>query len=238
MKAIKILAPAVALLVLAAISMPAMAGSEWVFFGYAKYAPTVDAVGSEMEVYGVLTTGSLPMPLNFDLDMYEYTLYVNDMIVSSYTYFPPPPFARKQIVFNGGVISIYADDRNAVGFTLHDYANLITFVDGELVLVANVDNGWQMNLSDPGFPPDGLFNGTSLGTCDFVGGSQLDALQTAEYYLDDWFFSGITIADPNPAQGVTVPGGFDRVFDAKIIPVNDPSATNTSTWGKLKEIYR
>jgi hypothetical protein len=84
---------------------------------------------------------------------------------------------------------------------------------------------------------DLFFSGSGNGSCDFFDGTQLMDLVTAEYYLDDWGFVGTPVADANPPY-VIVPDGFERKFDVKLTPPNDPTPTEPGTWGQVKSLYR
>ncbi len=228
----KLTALAVAALIATALAAPALAGSEFLFRGYAKYwdGQPPDVVGSTMEVYGILgAVGGLTLPLPLDLDNYQYTIYIATMNLVAYSNSPP---SIKSLAFNGGEIHIYADP--LVGGTPADYANRPTFMDGELILRALVDPGWTMVLFD--FDGDGAFAGSGSGSCDFIGGTRLGDLSAAEYYLNDWNFLATPVADPTPA--LPVPQGYHRVFDCKLTPPNDPTPNAQGTWGELKNLFR
>ena len=229
----KNLASVVALLLAMAVAMPTWGASEFLFNGYAKYwdGQVPDAVGSTMEVYGILSTvWEVPPPITLDLDNYQYTVYVATMNVSLYNNVPA---VVKTIDYNGGEIHIFADP--IAGGTPADYAVPATFMDGDLILQATVDDGWEAVLYD--FDSDLIFSGSGGGTCDFIGGSRLGDLAAAEYYLNDWGFFGTPVADPNPPY-LTVPDGYHRVFDVKIATTHDPTPSEDSSWGQVKNLYR
>jgi len=231
----KVLALAVALLVATAIATPAFGLSEFLFYGYSKYwdGDPPDEVGSLMEVYGILEeVEDIPCPIDLDFDNYQYTVYISTMMVVYYN--GNVPAYLKSMIYDNGEIHIFADP--IVGGTAADYGDLPTFMDGEMILHATVDDGWAANLYD--LDMDGDFTmGDNAGTCDFDGGTQLDALIAAEYYLDDWGFFGSPYVDPEPPF-TTVPPGFHRIFNTKLTPPNDPSPAEPSTWGRVKDLYR
>ena len=141
-------APAVALLLALLLAAPALGNSEFLFNGYSKYwdSDPPDAVGSTMEVYGILSSvWQVPPPIPLDTAQYQYTVYVASMMVTAYS-FTTVPFPMKMLAYNGGEIHIYADPI-ATG-TAADYADPTTFMDGELILVATVDPNWSLILSD------------------------------------------------------------------------------------------
>jgi hypothetical protein len=235
----KVVVLAVALLFATAAVAPAQYGSEFVFDGYSKYiAGTPDAVGSVMEVYGILSTvGGLTYPISLDTANYQYTLYIGNMQVTDYM--EETMFPIKYITYGGGSIFIYADAIG--GGSAADYGNLPTFTDGELILQAVINGGYVVALDDFGFPTgDGFWKGSGSGTCDFIGGTQLDALMAAEYYLENWNVIASVVDDGAGITGggtVQVPAGFHRLFDVKITPPNDPTATESTTWGQVKKLY-
>ncbi len=234
MKLKKVLAPA-ALLIALLMTAQALAGSEFLFNGYATYTPAPDQLGATMDVYGILSTvGGVPTPIAVDMDNYQYTVHVEGMTIGGQSSYPPPPFPRMSSIFNGGMVHIYSDP--IAGGTAADYGDVSTFVDGELILFASVDDGWTLNLMDGSITPPGVFTGSGAGTCDFIGGTRVGDLSLAEYFLNDWNFLGLDISDPNPPV-TPVPDGFDRSFKTKLTPPNDPTASENSTWGKIKDLY-
>ena len=235
MKNKKFLAPA-ALLIALLMASTSVAGSEFLFNGNANYFPVVDQLNSEMAVNGILSTvGGVPTPIPVDMDNFEYTIHIEGMMVASVVNFDPPPFPRISESFNGGAIYIYEDSK-ATG-TAADYAFPATFVDGSMILMAVVDDGWSMMLIDGTATPPGVYTGSGSGTCDFTGGSRLGELIAAEYYLQDWFFAGLDISDDNPPS-TPVPANFDRSFKTKLVPPNDPTPSEDSTWGQVKKLYQ
>lgn len=226
------LAFTVALIAVMASAVPVLGSAEFVFYGNARYTPgPPDAVGSVVEAYGILTTvGGLDFPIALDTDNFEYTVYLFDLTVASSGNNPP---AVRNVAHTGGQLYIYADA--IAGGTAADYGSPGTFTDGELILSALVDEGFQASLFD--FDGDDLYSGFGSGSCDFTGGTQIDALVAANSWLEDWGLYA-TIADPDSGPGVVVPAGFDRLFDLKITPPNDPTPRASSSWGKLKSLYR
>ncbi len=230
----KITGLALAAAVLGLAAAPAAAQGEFLFNGYSRtVSGSLDAVGSAIEVYGILSsTGGLSTPIPLDLDNYQYTVHVHGMTVASFTS-SAIPFPMKTIVYEGGELEIWADP--VAGGTPADYGAVGTFTDGEQILTAHVDDGWTLPMND--IDGNGAFTGTGSGTCDFYGGTQLGALMDAEYYFVDWPFTAPPVADPNPPF-TTVPPGFERLFAVKLVPPNDPSPTEPATWGQVKGLFR
>ncbi|MHB8078025.1 MAG: hypothetical protein ACYDIE_02045 [Candidatus Krumholzibacteriia bacterium] len=232
----KALAPVLALVAALTAAAPALAASEVIFYGYAKYVPVIDAVGSTLEVYGLAAPGSVAPPIAFDWANYEYTVQVSGLTVATYAAdsVPVGPYLldRKSSTYAGGIVRIYQDAK--AGGTHADFAAPGTFSDGTLILTAAVDDGFASLLTDGPIVHDGIFVGSGSGTCDFNGGSRLDELVSAEYYLNDWFLGGVPISDPSP----TVPAGFQRLFNVKLVSPNDPTSAEPGTWSGVKALYR
>jgi len=232
----QVMIPALALVAALAAAAPSLAAGEIIFYGYAKYTPAPDALGATLDVYGVASPGSVAPPIAFDWATTQYTVHVSGMAITSYTADSVPvgsyTLDRQTTVFSDGTLEIFADP--VAGGTAASYASPGTFTDGALILGAAVDPGFTSLLTDGPVVRDGVFVGSGSGTCDFNAGSRLAELVAAEYYLDDWFFGGTPISDPNP----TVPAGFTRVFNVKIVSPNDPTAADEGTWGGVKALYR
>jgi hypothetical protein len=224
----------IALLLLTITITPVLSDDrEFVFFGFSKYldGEAPDAVGSNLEVYGILNpAGGLSLPIALDPDNFQYTIYIASMTVTSYS---NEPDYLKTLTYDSGEIRIYADA--TTGGTAAAYVDRATFTDGELIFLATLDSGFIVKLFD--FDGDQLSNGYGSGECDLHGGSQLEALTDVGYFLDDWGIYA-TIADPGSGPGLTVPDGFHRLFDVVLTPPNDLTARKGSTWGKLKRSYR
>ncbi len=229
MKARVSLVLAAALLVLAFGTGTAMAGAEFVSFGYAKYTPAVDTVGATVDVYGILTdAGGFPTPIPFDFDNYQHTVHISAWTISSVS---NPSAMVRNVTLDGGMIEIFTDNGTAA-----DWANPATFTDGTMVLSANLQDGFGITMLDTN--TDGLYSGFGSGMCDMVGGTRLGELTAAEYELANWIVNALNVADPDSGPGVTVPDGWDRVFDLKIVPPNDPTASDPATWSNVKSLFR
>lgn len=230
-KTIKQLTRAALVAVLLAVCVvPAAAEVEITFEGYCWYAPAVDAVGSTMQVLGVANAPvSAPPPIVMDFDTYQYTVWVDEMVVAAFNY--DMVDQKKVTDFNGGVIRIYRQMK--AGGTPADYAVPATFTDGELILTATVQDGWRMQLSDP----FGMtFAGSGIGLCDFDGGSSLAELIEfgGQPFLENWTFAGTGISDPS--FFVTVPDGYDRIFGIKLV-YPEPVPAGESSWGGVKALF-
>lgn len=229
MKARVSLVLAAALLVLASVYGSAMAGAEFVSYGNAMYSSGVDVVGSTIDVYGIITdAGGLETPIPLDFVNFEHTVHVSGWVIASVT---NPSSMVRTVTLNGGTIEIFTDNATAA-----DWANPATFVDGDMILSATLQDGFVLNMLDTNL--DDLYQGFGTGMCDMVGGSRLGELVAAEYELNDWIVNALNVADPGSGPGVTVPDGFDRVFDLKLVPPNDPTGTETSTFGSIKSLFR
>lgn len=216
--------------VLAIFALPAAAEVELTFEGYSWYIPTLDFVGSTMMVAGVANPPAIaPPPMVMDFDNYEYTIWIDEMVVSAFVY---DMADQKQVTdFTGGVIRIFRDLK--AGGTPADFAVPATFTDGEMILAAMVHDGWKMQLADP----FGMsFAGSGVGLCDFFDGIRLaDLIEIGgQPYLENWTFAGTGISDPG--FFVTVPDGYDRLFGVKLV-YPEPVAVEGATWGELKSLF-
>jgi len=217
-----------ALVILAVV--PASGQVEFTFEGFAVMSPGIDLTGATLSVYGIANPpASTPTPLPLDFANNQYTISVNDMLVTGFV--QDLGNATKDFDFTGGVLSIF-EDAIATG-TSADYANQASFTDGDMIVQASVDAGWEMHLDNPiGFG----YSGAGIGTCDINGGSSLGDLQTYGYPLDNWTFAGTAIAEPS--SFVNVPNGYNYVFGIKIIFPYDPTPNEDATWSHVKNLYR
>ena len=228
----KLLTLGAILAVTAGSALPALAGAEFVFRGYARcVAGTPDQVGATMEVHGILepVTG-LTTPIEVDTELYEYTLAITGLDVETVDG-PSGPLLR--LYHDAAELSIYAKLR--AGGTAADFADPATFTDGELILGGGVQAGCVASLLD--FDGNGGYAGSADGAVDFTTGTQLDALEAAGFHLTSWNLNG-TLADPDAGTvPVPVPDGYCRVFDVKLTPPNDPSPVEAASWGRIKSLY-
>jgi hypothetical protein len=221
-----------AALILGLFAIPAQSQVEITFEGYSSYTGAVDQIGSIMDVYGVANPAvSAPAPAILDYDNFQYTIHISGMTVVFSNFNAGTGILT--VAFDGGEMAIYEDAIG--GGTAANYGSLATFTDGDMILHAQVDNGWTMNLDDP--LSSGAFSGAGYGTIVFDGGSSLTDLLNDGYTADDWAFAGTGISDPRPPF-FTVPAGFDRVFGVKLIFPTDPTPTEAQSWGNIKNMYR
>jgi hypothetical protein len=232
-KLLKILMLVAAPVVLAGTALPALGGTELVFRGYARYVTgTPDAVGAVMEIYGVLgTAGGTITPIDVNLEDNEYTIAVTGMAVTDVINQTAPN--RRLISYTAGQLHIYAEP--IASGTAADFALPATFTDGEMILGGDVAADCIVELFD--FDADGDYAGSASGGVDFNDGTQLASMETAGYDLTDWNLYG-TLADPDAGAGVTVPAGYDRVFDILLTPPREPSPVEAATWGQVKNLYQ
>lgn len=224
---------ALAFVALSLIPLTAMAQVEFTFEGNADMNPAIDTVGALMTVYGIANPPvSFPTPIPMDFFGNQYTVAITGMTVS--TYANDPLFFTKDFTFNGGMLRIYGDSI-ATG-TAGDYANTNTFTDGTLLLEYSVAPGWMMHLDAAIPPPFGWYSGAGVGACDVVGGSQMAALIASEYTLTNWTFAGTGISEPS--MFASPAPGYEYIFGVKIVFPYDPTPTEDSTWGTVKNLYR
>lgn len=122
--------------------------------------------------------------------------------------------------FEGGVYSVYLDTSPDANFS-----NVATFQDGELILQASVD----VLSFISGHPDYGFWSGMR-----FTGGSWFDEVSNGGvgYYAN---VSGLFTGDILPIyEGMGYVG--QSLFSGVTILV--PVATEVTTWGKVKALYR
>jgi hypothetical protein len=163
--------------------------------------------------------------LTFDYANNEYTFYATGACIAQADTFG----TFVVITFTGGTFDVYGDP--LVGGTAADYGtnppNAVspsTFVDGECVIGADfTDLTVYFDLSTG--------EGSLEGTMNLVRGTQLGNIPT--YQRNGWTLAGLR-AFPTP--GNPVPVGYSWQIDGALY-IEDPIATEPSTWGSLKHKY-
>ncbi len=221
-------------LLLACVAAPsaALAGAEFLSFGYAKYDPLPAVPGAAVEVYGILSSSTgAGDPIPLDWAGHQYTIVVTDLVIADTSFFG---WLLEEEHSAAGIV-IYADP---TGGTAADWDDPTSFTDGEAILTVTMDAGFLASLYD--FDGDSLMSGFGVGgQCTFDGGTHILTLMDAGYPLGagEWALSA-TIQDRWAAPTVDVPAGFDRRFDAKISTLYDTVATETGTWGGVRRLFR
>jgi len=189
--------------------------------------------GDPLFIAGTVSSVGSPFAALLPSPPFELTLVVTSATFDSYGMwddFTCNRFGMDQM-FTGGAISIFLDSTPDADFT-----SPATFQDGELVLQAQMQSV-HMTDDDPlggcptvNYPDVRMFFSFTSGSWYHLvvaGGKGMSGQSEAEipgYYLDD-------IPAPLQALGyvLRIEGGID-IFGAV--------ATQQTTWGKLKSLYR
>lgn len=174
------------------------------FFDFDGQATGYTQVGDFVEMYSVVFDPSgVDTPLPLDFDNFQYTIVVTglqvDMIAGSTT------------GLLAGTITLYEDAGTAA-----DYGNLSTFVDGDAILIGEVEN-----LVNEEFIP-GL--GSGAGVVNWTGGSRIDDFHPSD--RGSWAFL-ISISAGTEA-------GFDARWDGKVEPQEPVVDADATSFGEFK----
>ncbi len=206
----------------AMVLFAAMAGAATLFldfYGYDYWDPAgcYNAVGYVPAVD--------PTYLTFDYDNNEYTFYTTGACIAQ-----ADTFGTFVIIsFTGGSFDVYRDP--LVGGTTADYGTNppsavapSTFTDGECVIGADFTSlTVYFDLSGG--------EGSMQGTMNLVRGTQLGNIPV--YQRMGWTLAGLRAFQP---LGSPVPEGYSWQIDGTL-DIEDPIATEPSTWGSLKHKY-
>ncbi len=156
-----------------------------------------------------------------DLENYEYTVFVQDlMAVDIQTTLP-----LIQVEFDGGEIQIFEDSAKNSEWTPNPPNGTVPgrFIDGTLILSGHFTDCRMIYMTT-------TMSGTVQGHVDWTGGSRLGELPVTVNWL---FFGGVT---DNPLQE-DIPEGYSMAWDPQLLPP-EPTATEASTWGKIRGLFR
>jgi len=187
------------------------AGNAWETGGF----PTSDP-GDELQAVGILT--DIRLPLVWNTSLYSYTWFIRDLVSTGETLNGTTHIAT----YSGGLITFYVDTKPSN----HDYgvnppsATVpSTFTDGiSTYLEGSFDDftlTWNEATAQGGF----------TGTITFTGGDVFGLLSSPT----GWTF-GANI-------GGFSPEGYDLEVNGQVF-VEGPSATDASSWGAIKGLYR
>lgn len=151
----------------------------------------------------------------------EYTVVMN-VVVDTYSVFTDGCGAGidwVQVDFQQATVDIYEDDT-----TPADYSVPGSFVDGDHILVATINNMQAQRCAMMGSP----FN--VYGSVDFQGGTgYANLLGCAPGGLEMNDFIDVSI--------ITPPTGYEEIYDAEW-KCTETTAVEGETWGGIKGLYR
>lgn len=189
------------------------------------YEPTKvgPAFGDPGNTYEVLATvPQLGAPLVFNLGANQYTV-----VITGLTSVGKLPLGTYDVItYAGGSVNVYEDAIG--GGTAANYgvnpANATapsTFVDGTSILVGTLSS-FQVVYDNA------TRTGSFEGTLTFTGGSQIGNFPTNQ--RSGWTFAGVTGNSP------ITPTGYLHQVDGSIY-LDNPVATEVTTWGSIKAQY-
>jgi len=179
---------------------------------------------SEMKIVGVISAFGPPLEfLNANDPVKEYTFYVYGLISEGTVSFGSPGSQFYITTYkNFGTIEIYEGPSHNSAFSPFP-PNVANFTDGELLLKGTV-SGFYTQTSDFSH----FDTGNAEGHITWTGGSLL-AYVAGD--CPDLFTGGITW---NPSLVIT---GYLFLHDGKI-DHECPTPARSSTWGRMKKLYR
>jgi hypothetical protein len=188
-------------------------------------------VGSEFKMVGVISGFDIPFQdLNALDPTREYTFVVKGLISQGTVASGPPSFTFYETQFTGGTIEIYEDltpqpaafDPNPPNATVPSY-----FEDGTLILAGSFTRFVIQANNFTAFQ-----TGNIEGDINWTGGTLLSrTFATGERPCPGLFTGGMTWRTT-----VGIPGYLYR-HDGKI-DLQCPTDVRSSTWGKIKSMYR
>ena len=198
------------------------------FFYEPDAIPTHSIAGREMKIVGVISAFGTPLDdLNANIQTLDYTFYISGLISEGTS--PPigPPGTQFYITtYTGGTIEIYEGTPKDAVFTPNPpNADVPSkFTDGTLLLSGTV-SGFYTQTND--FTPFDTGNAECWIT--WTGGSRLADMAVEN--CPDLFTGGITWY-----PSVMIDGYLFR-HDGKI-DHECPTPARSSTWGRIKKLYR
>jgi len=219
----------------------ALAGTAWagpavdwdpIYTWEAGATPTNSPLGGDF--FGVGTVSSFGFPLDFlnaniIAGTHEYTIYLYGL--DSQGTDPPigPPLMQFYVTnYNGGVIEIYEDaalDADP-GINPPNATVPSTYTNGTLILQGVFSDFYTQTNN---FTANQT--GNMEGHLSWVAGSLLDDVSQGGQPCPSLFTGGITWRTD------IIPEGYIFRHDGKI-DLNCPTATEPSTWGRVKSQYR
>ena len=223
-----------AALLVCALAAPAQAAGpslDWdpAYFWEPGATPTNSIPGSEMKIVGIVSGFGFPLNfLNASDPTKDYTFYIRGLISNGTTFVGPVTMRLYTTTYTGGTIEVYeGTPRDAVFDPSPTNANVpSTFTNGTLILSGSVSGFYTQTNNFTTF-----MTGNAEGQVSWTGGSLFSTVSPGGIPCPSLFTGGLTWYPP-----VMIPGYLFR-HDGKI-DVDCPTPTGSSTWGRIKSIYR
>jgi hypothetical protein len=185
--------------------------------------PTHSNSGSELKIVGVISAFGPPLAdLNANDPTKDYTFVLSGLISDGTSAPIGPPATEFYLTkYQGGTIQIYEGTPRDSDF---DPFPPVGFADGTLLLSGNVSDFYTQTNNFTAF-----MTGNAEGKITWTGGTRL-----ADMAVDgcpDFFTGGITWY-----PSLVIPG-YLFLHDGKI-DHECPTPARSSTWGRMKKLYR
>lgn len=221
-----------AVLLSGAATMPASGGPmvDWdpAYFYELGATPSNSNPGSEMKIVGIISAFGPPLGfLNANDPTKDYTFYIYGLISNGTATIGPPATEFYITTYTGGTIEVYeGTPRDAVFDPNPPNVNVpSTFVNGTLLLSGIVSNFFTQTNNFTTF-----MTGNSEGNITWTGGSLIGHVG-GQSPCPALFTGGMTWL-----PSVNIAGYLFR-HDGKI-DHECPTPARSSTWGRMKSLYR
>jgi hypothetical protein len=222
-----------AALLMGAASRPATAGPpiDWdpAYFYAAGATATSIPLGTELKAVGIISGFDVPFgDLNAGDPTREYTFVLYGLISQGTTSTGPPATTFYSTTFTGGTIEIYEDLSPESSFTPNPPNTAVpsSFSDGTLILSGSFTSFLTQTNNFTAFQV-----GNAEGNINWTGGTLLARTNRNGEPCPGLLTGGMTWR-----PDVLIAGYLFR-HDGKI-DLNCPTAAQSSTWGRLKSLYR
>ena len=192
--------------------------------------PTNSPPGTQLFIVGNVSVFGPPLNfLNANDPTKDYTFYIYGLTSLGTTPTPVPPLGTAYLAsYDSGVFELYEGTPRDAAFDPNPpNANVpSTFTNGKLLLSGTIDNFYTQTNNFSGFQ-----TGNAEGTITWTGGNLLSYVTEGGESCPTLFTGGLSWAD-----GV-MPEGYLFRHDGKV-DLDCPTPARTSTWGKIKTLYR
>ena len=214
-----------------AATQPAMDWDPAFFYenGLTGATPFNSDPGMELNIVGIISAFGPPFEdLNPGDPGREYTFFCQGLISQGTVSNGPPSTTVYTTHYAGGTIEVYEDLSPEASFdSLPPNPGVPSdFQDGTLILSGNFTSLYTVSNNFTQFQ-----TGNAEGGIDWTGGTLLERTRPGGVPCPGLFTGGLTWR-----PSIMIPGYLFR-HDGKI-DLNCPSSASTSTWGKLKALYR
>jgi hypothetical protein len=213
---------------MASIAVPASGAPmvDWdpAYFYEPGATPYSSTPGSEMKIVGIISAFGPPLDFLDANDLTkDYTFYLSGLISNGTATIGPPATEFYITTYTGGTIEIYEGTPRDADF---DPFPPVGFTDGTLLLSGTISGFFTQTNN---FTP--FMTGNAEGQITWTGGSLIGYVGGEANPCPALFTGGMTWL-----PSVMIPGYLFR-HDGKI-DHECPTPTRSSTWGRMKTLYR